>query len=80
MDTDWKGFTTLAVLAISCWQMRAAEGPYFVTYTHRMEEQGNLDLETRSVLSKPGGGNRFLGAATEFEYGVAGVVDDRNLS
>ncbi len=45
-----------------------------------MEEQGNLDLETRSVLSKPGGGNRFLGAATEFEYGVAGVVDDRNLS
>jgi hypothetical protein len=72
MYTDWRGFTVFAVLAIGCCHMRAAEGPYLVTYTHQMEEQGNLDLETRSVLSKPSGGNRFLGAATEFEYGVLG--------
>ena len=50
----------------------AGEGPYFVTYTHQMDEQGNLDIETRAVLGKPTGGNRFLGAATEFEYGALG--------
>ncbi len=72
MYTSWKHFTVLAVLTVSCRQLRAAEGPYFVTYTHQMEEQGNLDLETRSVLGKPGGGNRFFGAATELEYGVLG--------
>jgi hypothetical protein len=72
MYTDWKGFTVLAVLAVSCRQVRASEGPYFVAYTHQMEEQGNLDLETRSVFSTPSGGNRFLGGATEFEYGVLG--------
>lgn len=72
MYIDWRAFIVLAVLALGCCQMRAAEGPYFVTYTHQMEEQGNLDLETRSVLSKPARGNRFLGAATEFECGVLG--------
>ena len=52
--------------------LRAGEGPYFVTYTHQLEEQGNLDIETRAVSGKPTGGNRFLGAATEFEYGALG--------
>jgi hypothetical protein len=52
--------------------VHAGEGPYFVTYTAQMEEQGNLDIESRAVTGKPAGGNRFIGAATEFEYGVLG--------
>ena len=35
-----------------------------------MEEPGNLEIATRSVTGKPLGGNRFLGVATELEYGV----------
>src|SRR4051812_34517420 len=72
MYTGWKILAAFAVLTIACCPMRAGEGPYFVTYTRQMEEQGNLDLEVRSVLGKPGGGNSFLAAATEFEYGVLG--------
>ena len=51
---------------------RAGEGPFFVTYTHQMEEPRNLELTTKNVTGKPGDGNRFLGTAAEFEYGVTG--------
>jgi hypothetical protein len=51
---------------------RAGEGPFFVTYTHEMEEPGNLELMTKGVTGKPGGGNQFLGTAAEFEYGITG--------
>src|SRR5579864_9085869 len=48
------------------------EGPFFVTYTHQMEEPGNLELTTKNVTGKPENGNLFLGSAMEFEYGVKG--------
>jgi hypothetical protein len=48
----------------------AQERPYFVTYSHEMEEPGNLEIEMTSALGKPPTGNRFLGSMTEFEYGV----------
>ena len=51
---------------------RAAEGPFFITYTHQMEEPGNLEFATKNVIGAPDGGNRFLGTAVEFEYGVKG--------
>ena len=50
----------------------AAEGPFFVTYTHQMEEPGNLEIATKSVIGKPPNANRFLGSVLEFEYGVKG--------
>jgi len=59
---------TLA-LASACW---AAEGPFFITYTHQMEEPGNLEIATKSVTGRPSGGNRFLGSTTELEYGLKG--------
>jgi hypothetical protein len=37
-----------------------------------MEEPGNLEFATKNVVGKPDGGNRFLGTAAEFEYGVRG--------
>jgi hypothetical protein len=61
----------LGVFLIAGWGM-AAEGPFFITYTHQMEEPGNLEIATSNVTGKPAGGNRFLGGATEFEYGVRG--------
>jgi hypothetical protein len=51
---------------------RAGEGPFFVTYSHQMEEPGNLEMTTKDVTGRPGEGNRFLGSALEFEYGVKG--------
>jgi hypothetical protein len=59
----------LMLLALAC-PLWAGEGPYFITYTHQMEEPGNLEIATRSVVGKPSDGNRFLGVATEFEYGI----------
>ena len=49
---------------------RAQEKPYFVTYSHDLEEPGNLEIETKTALATPDGGNRFGATALEFEYGV----------
>lgn len=59
-----------AIVLLPC--CRAAEGPFFITYTHQMEEPGNLEFAVKGVSGKPGDGNRFLGSALEFEYGVRG--------
>src|SRR5215475_4411170 len=48
----------------------AGEGPFFITYTHQMEEPGNLEFGTKNVTATPTGGNRFLGSTVEIEYGV----------
>jgi hypothetical protein len=45
----------------------AGEGPFFITYTHQMEEPGNLEFGTKNVTGKPTGGNRFLGTTAEIE-------------
>src|SRR5437660_12661927 len=43
---------------------------YLVTYSHQMEEPGNLEVGVRSVTASPTGGNTFLAQAFELEYGV----------
>jgi hypothetical protein len=48
----------------------AQERPYFMTYSHEMEEPGNLEIAFTNAVGKPDGGNRFFGSAVEFEYGV----------
>ena len=50
----------------------ADEGPFFITYTHQMEEPGNLEITSKNITGEPEGGNRFLGSALEFEYGIKG--------
>lgn len=53
--------------------LHAQESPYFVTYTHHMEEPGNLDIETSSTMGVPRSGQHFFFAPyMEFEYGVTG--------
>ena len=48
----------------------AAEGPFFITYTHQMEEPGNLEIGFKSVTGNPGDGHRLWGGVAEFEYGL----------
>ena len=55
--------TTLAPAA------RAQEN-YFVTYSHQMEEPGNLELGMKTASGFPKTGNSFVGTSFEFEYGV----------
>jgi len=49
-----------------------AQEAYFVTYSHQMEEPGNLEIATKSVTGSPAGGNSFVASAMELEYGVKG--------
>jgi hypothetical protein len=47
------------------------ETPLFVTYTHHMEEPGNLEIETSSTTGIPRNGQHFYSAPyMELEYGV----------
>jgi hypothetical protein len=58
------------VAAVACARLGAQESPAFVTYTHQMEEQGNLEIETHSDAGSPEHGNGFAASAVEFEYGT----------
>ena len=61
-------FFVLAMLGpIAC--LHAQEN-YFVTYSHELEEPGNLELAAKSVTGAPKGGNPFVATALEFEYGI----------
>jgi hypothetical protein len=49
----------------------AQESPFFVTYTHHMEEPGNLEVETSATTGIPRSGQQFyIAPYTELEYGV----------
>lgn len=56
----------LRTASIAC----AQEPPYFVTYSHHLEEPGNLEIESNSNFSTQRAGNDFLATTTELEYGV----------
>jgi hypothetical protein len=58
---------SLVVLSSLC-----ADGPYFITYTHDMEEPGNLEVSFDQVIGNPRLGNTFLGSNLELEYGLKG--------
>jgi hypothetical protein len=58
-------------LACLCATAAAQESPFFVTYTHYMEEPGNLDLEVSTTNGIPRSGQQaYIAPYMEFEYGV----------
>ena len=62
--------TMLVLLVTAVIPLAAQERPYFVTYSHEMEEPGNLEIASYNVVGQPRGSNLFLGSNLEFEYGV----------
>jgi hypothetical protein len=49
----------------------AQESPFFVTYTHHMEEPGNLDIEISSTSGVPRSGQKsYFAPYLELEYGA----------
>jgi hypothetical protein len=63
----------LAAAAL-CGSPRAAaqETPYLVTYSHHLEEPGNLEIEFNSVYATQKGGKDFIAPWVELEYGATG--------
>jgi hypothetical protein len=58
-------------IAICGGRSSAQEVPYFVAYSHHLEEPGSLEIETKTATARPHNrGNRFFGDSTEFEYGT----------
>lgn len=49
----------------------AQERPYFVTYSHALEEPGNLEVAVKSVAGAPASG-AFGSGTMELEYGATG--------
>ncbi len=48
----------------------AQDKPYFVTYSHDLEEPCNLEIETKTALATPDGRNGYGATAMELEYGT----------
>jgi hypothetical protein len=60
----------VALFLLACGPGLAQEVPYFVTYSHHMEEPGSLEIESKTATGRPPAGNRFFGNSVEFEYGT----------
>ena len=61
-------FTLAAAIGAS-----AQEGPYFVTYTHYLEEPGNVEIALMNTTGVPKNGDSAYSAPwLELEYGVTG--------
>ena len=64
----------VGLLAGMLWPGGAAaqERPYFVTYTHHLEEPGALEISVNPVVGAPRKAAGFVGSWVEVEYGVKG--------
>ena len=60
----------LALVPLACHPSAAQEKPYFVTYSHDLEEPGNLEIESHAAVARPDGSTQFGALAIEFEYGL----------
>ena len=60
----------LALLGVVAVSARAQEPPYFVTYSHVLEEPGNLEIASQNVGATPKNANPFYSQTVELEYGL----------
>ncbi len=61
--------TSLLFLSLPVF-LQAQERPYFVTYTHDLEEPGSLEIAAKNIAGSPSEAGTFLSVTSEFEYGV----------
>src|ERR1700743_1028014 len=60
----------LVVVCLYPAKARAQEWPYLVTYSHELEEPGNLEIAFKNVQAAPANGNSFISSTMELEYGA----------
>ncbi len=66
-------FNLLAMSAVLGARMvHAQDRPYFVTYSHDLEEPGALEISVNPVFASQRGAGDFLAGWTELEYGTRG--------
>lgn len=58
------------IVALSAACARAQEPPYFVTYSHSLEEPGNLEIAFKGAAGSPKYANPFVSETLELEYGA----------
>jgi len=71
----WNPRFALASLCLAAWLWHppgaaAQETPYFVAYSHHLEEPGNLEVETYALYGTQKGAGDFIAPWMELEYGV----------
>lgn len=68
----WGHFALLAATLLGGIARTAAaqEPAYFVTYSHALEEPGNLEVEFKGTAASPKNVNGFGGGTLELEYGA----------
>ena len=59
----------LAVLALGFLPVHAQDN-YFVTYSHKLEDPGTLEISAKNIAGSPKGGDAFVASALELEYGI----------
>ena len=60
----------IAILTLHARPSCAQEPPYFVTYSHALEEPGNLEVAQKGTTAAPKDANAFYSSTLEFEYGM----------
>ena len=65
-------FCLSAVAVCAPHQTAAQEPPYFVAYSHALEEPDNLEVAMKTTTATPQYGNRFNSGTLEIEYGAKG--------
>jgi hypothetical protein len=60
----------LSALCLCPAKAHAQEWPYLVTYSHELEEPGNLEVAFKNVQAAPHSGNQFISSTMELEYGA----------
>jgi hypothetical protein len=63
---------SILLLGVLSCRSTAQEWPYFVTYSHALEEPGNLEIAFKGTQGAPPHGNSFVGGTLELEYGALG--------
>lgn len=70
LSVNFRRLALLLLIAGLSFRAAAQDKPYFVTYSHDLEEPGTLEIETKTALTRPEHGRRSGALATEFEYGM----------
>ncbi len=72
MSAMCKWWVAVGLVLAGCGLGRAQERPYFVTYSHALEEPGSLEIALKGTAGSPAGARAFGGGALELEYGATG--------
>src|SRR4051812_40185464 len=61
---------SLALICVPVFAQEKPPMPYFVVYSHYMEEPDSLDIEVSPAFGRADGIHPFAGVLHEFEYGA----------